>query len=559
MPTFNAEHPDQLTYETTYLHFTVLGGLRLDYLDRMRVTLKVEVPESVMPPLRHNLDLYNDLQTEKFTRKIAERLEVGVSIATETLSDLTSELENYRLQQLRKREEDTTPAYQMTEAERSAALGFLSGGNLMERTNELIGQSGILGEVDNRLLMYLIFTTRKRSNPLHVVSLGASGTGKTHLQERVAELIPEEDKIEITTLTENAFYYFERNALSHKLILIEDLDGADSSFYAIRELQSKKRITKTVALKNSRGETRTTQLVVEGPVCVAGCTTKERIYEDNANRSFLLYLDESYDQDKHIMDYQRAISAGKINEQQEREAQQLLKNAQRLLEPVKVVNPYAELLHIPPEVLKPRRTNAHYLQFIEAVTFYHQHQRAMIADQLTGEVYIETTLDDIAAANRLLKHVLLRKSDQLTGACRNHFESLKLYLVGENQKGARSAEAGRSAEFTNVQIAQLFRKPITTVKRYHLELMQCGYLKTRKTKGSKMLWYSVVSYEEYEQLQQRIQSVLDDCLETVRASVSGSEVLTPGSQILDSKQEKLAMKSSAANRGKGKKAADVLP
>lgn len=534
MSTFNAELPDQLTYHTTYLHFTVLGGLRLEGLDRMRVTLKVEIPDSPMPPLRHNLDLYNDLQLEKFIRKIAERLEIGVSITTAALCDLVTELENYRLEQLRAREDKTTTTYQMTEEERSAAFSFLSGGDLLQRTNQLIGQSGIQGEIDNRLLMFLIFTTRKRSNPLHVVSLGSSGTGKTHLQERVAELIPEEDRIEITTLTENAFYYFERTALVHKLILIEDLDGAESSMYALRELQSKKRISKTVVVKNNRGETRTTQLVVEGPVCVSGCTTRESIYEDNANRSFLLYLDESAEQDGRVMDYQRAISAGKANIVSELEAQQLLKNTQRLLEPVKVVNPYAELLHIPAEVFKPRRTNTHYLQFIEAVTFYHQKQRVQCVDETTGEIYIETTLEDIAEANRLLKHVLLRKSDQLTGACRNHFESLKLYLIGEKNK-----------VFNNQKIAQLFRKPITTVKRHHLELTQAGYLKTHKEKGSKAHLYSVVSYEEYQQLQQRIQSVLDECLEMVKNSTA--------------KDQKPVMKSSGTTGGKSKKATDVLP
>ena len=105
------------------------------------------------------------------------------------------------------------------------------------------------------------------------------------MQEKTGELIPEEDKVEITTLSDNAFYYFERHELSHKLILIEDFDGAESVLYPLRELQSKKRIIKTVTFKDSRGQTKTVHLTVEGPVCVAGCTTKESMYEDNANRS----------------------------------------------------------------------------------------------------------------------------------------------------------------------------------------------------------------------------------------------------------------------------------
>jgi hypothetical protein len=505
MPTFNNTNPEQLIFENGLLTLTVLGGIRLEGLDRLRVTLKVELPESPRPPLRHNMDLYNDVQLEKFIRKIAERLEVGASVASASLSDLTAELENYRMQQIQAQQEHQIKTYILTEAEKAEAMEFLTAPDLMERTNELIGQSGILGEEINRLIMYVIFTSRKRSQPLHVVSLGASGTGKTHLQERVAELIPEEDKIEITTLSENAFYYFERRALAHKLILIEDLDGAENSMYALRELQSKKRISKTIAQKNSKGETRTTHLVVEGPVSVSGCTTKEQIYEDNANRSFLLYLDESDIQDQRVMEYQRLLSAGKVSQATEHNAQMLLKNCQRLLEPIKIVNPFAELLHIPVEVLKPRRTNNHYLQFIEAVTFYHQFQRIQKTDETTGEIYIETTLADVEEANRLLKHILLRKSDQLTGACRNHFEHVKLYLVGEKEK-----------RFSNQQISRLFRIPLTTVKRHHLELAQNGYLKTTKQKGSKAFLFEVVSYEEYQELQKRINTVLDENLATLK-------------------------------------------
>ena len=70
--------------------------------------------------------------------------------------------------------------------------------------------------------MYIIFTNRKQEQPLHVISLGSSGTGKTPLQEKVGELIPEEDRLSLTTLSENAFITSE--TIKHKVILIEDLD-----------------------------------------------------------------------------------------------------------------------------------------------------------------------------------------------------------------------------------------------------------------------------------------------------------------------------------------------
>jgi len=69
--------PEHIQYNNGILCLTVLGGIRLDNLDRLRVTLKIALPDNPRPPLRHNLDLYNDTQVEKLVRKTAERMEIG--------------------------------------------------------------------------------------------------------------------------------------------------------------------------------------------------------------------------------------------------------------------------------------------------------------------------------------------------------------------------------------------------------------------------------------------------------------------------------------------------
>src|SRR5690606_24449289 len=310
----NTSNPNNYEYITKHLEIHILGGIKLNKLESLRVTISIQKPKE-HNVLRHSIDLYNDNQIEKFTRKIAERLEIGTSVARRTLQDLTKELENYRFLLIDQYEKEDQPYYkELSATEEKQAIIFLKKPNLLKRTNELIGKSGVIGEEYNRQTMYLIFTSRKTNNPLHCISLGSSGVGKTHLQSKVAELIPEEDKVEITVLSANAFYYFNRTELQHKIILIEDLDGAEAVLYPLRELQSKKRITKTVVHKDAKGDTKTIHLTVEGPVSVAGCTTQESIYEDNSNRSFLLYIDESEEQDKKIMDYQRLISAGKVNQ-----------------------------------------------------------------------------------------------------------------------------------------------------------------------------------------------------------------------------------------------------
>lgn len=521
-----SDNHEQLIYQNDLLQLTVLGGIRLEGLDRMRVTIKLQLQESSRPPIRHNLDLYNDTQLEKFIRKAAEKLEIGTSVIAASLSELTEELEKYRLRRIKQEQENLKPkTKQLNKTEIEAAEAFLKSKDLLQKTNELIGKSGVIGEEVNRLLMYIIFTSRKREQPLHVIGLGSSGTGKTHLQEKVGELIPEEERVTITTLSENAFYYFGKQELKNKVILIEDLDGAENALYPLRELQTKKRIVKTIASKNTKGETQTKYLVVEGPVCVAGCTTKEHIYEDNANRSFLIYLDESSEQDEKIMQYQRAVSAGQINSYEQKELQEFLQNTQRILKPITVRNPFANKLNLPQSVFKPRRTNNHYLQFIEAITFYHQWQRHRQFDKETGEEFIEVTLEDIESANTLLKEVLLRKSDELTGSCRNYLEQVKAYLKQRKQN-----------DFTNREIRQALRINPSNQKRYNLQLQIGYYIKKIEGKKATGYHYEITSNTEYNQLQEQVNSVLDKTLQELQKRSNGSKVVQTKNEPRKSKK-----------------------
>lgn len=503
----NTENPQHLTLQYEQLHFTILGGIRIDTLDRLRVTFKAEFKTLT---IRHNLDLYNDSQADKLTRKCAERFEIGTVYINKAIGELINQLERYRMEELKKQQAPEKKKI-ITESQKTEAVSFLQQDKLLQRTNELIGKSGMIGEEQNRLLMYLIFTSRKREHPLHIISLAASGAGKSYLQEKVSELIPEEDRIEMTTLSESALYYFGQQELKHKLILIEDLDGAENVLYPLRELQSKRKITKTVVATDNRGSTKTIHLTVEGPVSVAGCTTQESIYEDNANRSFLIYLDESKEQDEKIMAYQRAQSAGKINTTEEIETKLLLQNVQRVLQPVSIRNPYAEVLKLPLEVFKPRRSNAHYLQFIEAITFYKQYQRAQRADTITGEIYIETTIEDIAEANALIKEILLRKSDELNTACRRYFEYLKAYLKSENK-----------IKFTTKEIRETLKTKHSNQKRYMVQLLDNNYVKKELQKDRTYL-YEIVSYEEYEKLKNNITTVLDTILENIKKNLNTSD------------------------------------
>src|SRR5690606_30115843 len=166
----NTSNPNNYEYITKHLEIHALGGIKSNKPESLRVTLSIQKRKSENG-LRHSIDLYNGNQVEKFTRTVAERLEIGTSVTRRTLQDLTRELENYRFLLIEKETEANRPYYkELSALEEKEAVKFLKSKDLLRKTNELIGKSGVIGEHTNRLLMYLIFTSRKTNNPLHCIS-----------------------------------------------------------------------------------------------------------------------------------------------------------------------------------------------------------------------------------------------------------------------------------------------------------------------------------------------------------------------------------------------------
>ena len=142
------------------------------------------------------------------------------------------------------------------------------------------------------------------------------------------------------------------------------------------------------------------------------------------------------------------------------------------------------------------------LGFIEAVTFYHQYQREVKKDS-SGQLFIETTIEDIEAAFNLLKDVLFSKSDELTKAARSFLEDLKLRLKKENKES-----------FAAKEIRKLLRLAPATLKRYLSELERYGYIKSKGNRYVKYE-YSIIDYEEYNSLKISIDKHLQDVLQNI--------------------------------------------
>lgn len=507
----NTNNPDKITYQEGQLQFIIWGGIEKDNIHRLKLNLLVQLREHAFKYYQDDVNLYSNGQLQRYIHGAGEELEISNTVLKNTIRNLKNQVENYRLTLIDAERKALKPkVYQMTVKEQSEAERFLKAGNLVENTMNAIGKSGLVGEEKNGLLLFFLYLTRLFDEPLHAIIFGKSGSGKTYLQTKISQCLPEESVRTITSLTENTLYYSAKGFWKHKVLLIEDLEGVYNAFLPLREFMSKQSIVKLTTEKDAKGRNEQKALEAEGPVCVSGATTSMAIYEDNANRSFLLHVDEGPDHAREVMDYQRKLQAGLVNELEQQKYRQLLKNSQRLLRKIKVINPYATMLDIPDCVFKKLRTNMHYLRLIEVVTFYHQLQREIKADT-SGRPYIKTTPEDIGWANFLIKDSLLRKSDELSGQIRQFFESLKSFADKKEEPKTIYAKEAREA----------FRMNPMTINRYFRELENRGYIQRNGGNRKTGFEYEIKAWDEYEKLKSGI-DILDGILEKVKAKYNTS-------------------------------------
>ena len=483
---------DLLVFTSELLEVQILGGIKYTQLDALRVTLKVSRKD--FRSVRHSLNLYNQKAIENLLQILCDRFQLEAQEIDYVLSELLEKLEAFRLEKLNFFSQPEKQAKVLNEKELKDARAYLSSDDLMERTGVDIGKSGIVGEDINRLLMYLIFTSRKHKN-LNVITISESGVGKTHLMESVGALIPEEDKIEFTSMTNNSLYYFRGEDLDKKLLLIEDYAGcSDEALYSLRELQSKGQLNKIVTSKDAKGHTRSQQVQLQARVSVAGCSTRN-IITDNLSRAIILNIDGSKEQDERIMSYQRKVSGGLINKKEEQKIQELFKNCQRILKPVTVHNPYAKDLLLPATIYNPRRLMQIYLDLISNITFYHQYQREVVDNT------IKVTLEDIKWANKLLFTAILRKSDELQNSTRELYEKIKVYLTTHEKKS-----------FTSKEIRFSLRIPNSTLTKYMKELIDGQYIRIKSGNRYKGFTYQVTDENEFKQLRETIENTMNEQL-----------------------------------------------
>lgn len=490
----NTFNPNKITYTTETAAYYIKGGIRKD-LDSLKVTLVIEHP-GARQKSRNKLDLYEDKQTEKISRESAEKLGLRADLIENDLNVLTDLLDEYREETADQTEQEAKQII-IPLAEKVQCRAFLKAPDLLQRINDLIGKSGVVGEENNRIFLFGIASSYKMQETLHALIQGSSGSGKTHLLATIMDFMPPEDTLSLTRVTESSFYNYGKYELQNKLIGMEDYDGLEEKAeLAFRELQSKGMITSSTSGKNEHtGEISGYIKTVYGPIASLSATTKGEIYEDNMSRCFLVAVDESSEQTQRIIRYQNNRAAGLIDKAQEKGTGTFLRNCMRLLKPYEVVNPYANKINLPKEAHKIRRLNDLFQSYVKQVTILNQYQRK--TDQ---QGRLITDKEDVKTAIEIMFDSILLKVDELDGSLRDFYERLKSYV---NDKG-------RGYAFTRLEIRQSLKVSKTQQHSYLNQLLTLEYIWQVGGYANRGFKYKIAYWDNNEKLRNDIRTYLNN-------------------------------------------------
>ncbi len=306
----------------------------------------------------------------------------------------------------------------MSRAEQEQALKLLKSPDLLDKILQGFDTYGLVGERTNKITGYLAAVSRKLDKPLAVVIQSSSASGKSALMEAVLDMMPKEDKVQYSAMTGQSLFYFGDKNLKHKILAIVEEEGVRQASYALKLLQSEGQLTiASTGKDNTTGQMITKEYHVEGPVMILTTTTAIDIDEELLNRCIVLTVDESREQTRAIHKEQRKAETldGLVKRLDKKDVLNVQRDAQRLLKPLEVINPYADKLTFLDDHTRTRRDHKKYLTLIRTITFLHQYQRPVKILVHNGKPvqYIEVSLKDIMAANELANEVLGRSLDEL--------------------------------------------------------------------------------------------------------------------------------------------------
>jgi DNA primase len=453
-----------------------LLGVRSAFVSNLRVNIRAEAEGF---SFLDNVDLYSARSRALFASSAAASLSLEASAVEKDLLFIVDHLEAERDRELLQANPDQR--HELTEEERKAGMELLEDPNLFQRIVSDLEVLGYVGEELNKQLLYIAASSRKMADPISVVILSQSSSGKSLLVETVRRLMPEEDVVAVSSLSDQALNYIGEGGLLHKFLILGEAVHSETVEHQIREMLSGHELSRLVVTKDAKtGELSSRTVRSRVVVAAVMSTTRAEINPENASRAFLVNADESREQTRRIHESQRAKYSLERHGREKSIVPRIVaahKAAQRLLASRTIVNPFASRLCFPDALMRSRRDHERFVDLIACVCFLRQFQKTEkeSRDEETGEsvCYLECDLTDYRIAYDILCATLPSTLSSFPPSAIELYEAVRSILKEKARKlGLKPTEASVSQR--EIREATGFNQ--RWIKRYMQMLSEWEYL-----------------------------------------------------------------------------------
>src|ERR1019366_5197689 len=192
-----------------------------------------------------------------------------------------------------------TEKREMTKSARHAAMKLLQSPWLFSEILAAVRKLGLVEELQNALVTYIVGTSRLRQRPLNLMIKGASSSGKNFLADTILKLFPERSVHPLTSATDRSWNYLG-DKLRNGIVYFKELNTSTGNVVPTRLLMSEGNLIHQVTVRRG-GRYVTETHVTEGPIAGISTTTRDRIQVDDETRNLSIWIDESPEQTRRIV------------------------------------------------------------------------------------------------------------------------------------------------------------------------------------------------------------------------------------------------------------------
>lgn len=455
-----------------------LGGVKALFVTNLRVNIRAS---NGKVSYYDSIDLYASRGRVSFAQGLYRTWGANPVRIEQDLVQILESLERERDEALEKT--SSIENKELSDEERELGLTLLRDRHLMERITGDLSALGYVGEELNKQLLYLCASSRKLDDPISILILSQSASGKSFLVDMVKRLMPPEDVVAVTSLSDQALNYIGN--LMHKFLILGEAVHGETVEYQIREMLSGKELSRLVTVKDTQSGKMHSE-VKKTPVIVSSVmsSTSSSINPENASRCFVINTDESEEQTRRIQESQRLKYSLSVLKKGKGEKEKIIKThhaAQRLLEKRNIVNEFAQFLQFPVQLMRTRRDHERFIDLIACVCFLRQYQKRI--EKENGIEYIRCDLEDYRIAYRIMvEGVLSSTMRELPAGAQVLYEQMRKLAQEEGVKQGLGAE---EISMTQREIREYTGASQSSVKIHIRELLDFEYLTVQRGGGQR--------------------------------------------------------------------------